>query len=163
MAYDTTDLVTVAQLKKNAQKTIALAASLEEKINNRIAGVHTYGGTKTFAQLTNALLDKAHAGYIYNISDDFTTTSDFVEGAGKKCTAGTNVGVAEVSAAVYTETSDDTVNAEKTYYESRNGGYSLPRQQSTSSMFRPAISPTCRPSRSPQQPVTLLDLTPTVK
>ena len=123
MAYDTTDLVTVAQLKKNAQKTIALAASLEEKINNRIAGVHTYGGTKTFAQLTNALLDKAHAGYIYNISDDFTTTSDFVEGAGKKCTAGTNVGVAEVSAAVYTETSDDTVNAEKTYYESRNGGY----------------------------------------
>ena len=29
MAYDTTDLVTVAQLKKNAQKTIALAASLE--------------------------------------------------------------------------------------------------------------------------------------
>ena len=38
-------------------------------------------------------LDAAHLGFVYNISAAFTTTSDFVEGAGKKMKAGTDVGI----------------------------------------------------------------------
>lgn len=45
-------------------------------------------GTITFAELATAA--KA-TGYVYNISDDFITTSDFREGEGKSYTAGTNV------------------------------------------------------------------------
>lgn len=35
--------------------------------------------------------DKAHEGYVYNIESAFTTTANFVEGAGKVYPAGTNV------------------------------------------------------------------------
>lgn len=45
-------------------------------------------GTISFSEL--ALAEKA-TGYVYNISDDFVTTSDFAEGYGKSYTAGTNV------------------------------------------------------------------------
>ena len=45
-------------------------------------------GTVTFAEL--ASVEKA-TGYVYNISNDFVTTDDFHEGAGKSYTAGTNV------------------------------------------------------------------------
>ena len=45
-------------------------------------------GTVTFDEL--ALAEKV-TGYVYNISDDFVTTSNFAEGEGKNYTAGTNV------------------------------------------------------------------------
>ena len=45
-------------------------------------------GTITFAQLSTVSKD---AGYMYNISDDFTTDSTFKEGAGHSYPAGTNV------------------------------------------------------------------------
>lgn len=35
--------------------------------------------------------DKAHEGFVYNIENEFTTTDQFVEGAGKTFPAGTNV------------------------------------------------------------------------
>ena len=123
MAYDLNDLVTVEQLKKSAQKTTAMGAAIEEKFNNKIASVYSYKGSVAFATLTNAMLIAANVGNVYNITDDFTTTADFVEGAGKKHTAGTNVSIAETVAPIYGESSDTSVDAEKTYYISRNGGY----------------------------------------
>lgn len=45
-------------------------------------------GTISFSEL--ATVDKL-TGYVYNISDDFVTTDDFREGAGRSYTAGTNV------------------------------------------------------------------------
>ncbi len=123
MAYDVSDLVTVNQLKKNAQRTTARVNALEEKINNNITSVYKYAGSLAPASLTSALLVKANLGKVYNITGDFTTTADFVEGVGKKYTAGTNVAVAEATAPVYTASSDATVNAGKTYYISRNDGY----------------------------------------
>ena len=126
MAYDTTDLVTVNQLKKSAQKASDKADALEEAINNKLTSVYKARGSKTFTELTTAnpsLLTKANEGNVYNISDAFTTTSDFIEGAGKKHTAGSNVVIVEATAAVYTASSDNTVNAEKAYYIFRNGGY----------------------------------------
>ena len=46
-------------------------------------------GTVTFANLPS--LASADAGDMYNISDEFTTTSDFVEGEGHTMPAGSNV------------------------------------------------------------------------
>jgi hypothetical protein len=46
-------------------------------------------GTTTFSQLP--IVSSATAGDMYNISDEFVTTADFKEGAGKTQSAGTNV------------------------------------------------------------------------
>lgn len=62
-----------------------------ESIKNIVVGLDSAFipmGTISFAELAN--VEKV-AGYVYNISDDFVTTSDFREGAGKSYTAGTNV------------------------------------------------------------------------
>lgn len=125
MAYNNNDLVTVTQLKKSAQRASDRAAALEETINNKLTSVYKIRGSLAFASLTNELLVKANEGNVYNITDAFTTTANFIEGAGKVHTAGSNVVVVEATAAVYTETADTSVNAGKTYYESRNGGYAV--------------------------------------
>lgn len=49
-------------------------------------------GTRTFAQLAPATdLVAGSIGFMWNISDAFTTTADFVEGAGHAVAAGSNV------------------------------------------------------------------------
>lgn len=123
MAFDLNDLVTVKQLQKSAQKAFNKAASLEEAIDNKISSVYKIKGSLAFASLTSALLVKANEGNVYNVTDAFTTTDLFLEGAGKKHTAGSNVVVVEATAPVYTASSDTTVDAEKTYYVNQNGGY----------------------------------------
>lgn len=123
MAFDLNDLVTVKQLQKSAQKAFNKAASLEEAINNKISSVYKIKGSLAFASLTSALLVKANEGNVYNVTDAFTTTDLFLEGAGKKHTAGTNVVIVEATNPVYTVSSDTTVDAGKTYYVNQNGGY----------------------------------------
>ena len=57
-------------------------------------------GTKAFAGLDPTTdLVAANVGFMYNISDAFTTTSDFAEGAGHSIPAGANVYVANVGTA----------------------------------------------------------------
>ena len=57
-------------------------------------------GTKAFAGLTPATdLAAANIGFMWNISDAFTTTADFAEGAGHEIPAGANVYVANVGTA----------------------------------------------------------------
>lgn len=57
-------------------------------------------GTRTFSQLAPSTdLAAANLGFMWNISDAFTTTSDFAEGAGKSVAAGSNVYVANVGTA----------------------------------------------------------------
>lgn len=46
-------------------------------------------------------LTQAHVGWMYNMSAAFTTTSDFVEGAGIEYPAGSNVVIVEYSTGVY--------------------------------------------------------------
>ena len=54
-------------------------------------------GTKTFAQLAPTTdLVAGSLGWMWNISDAFTTTADFAEGAGHSIPAGANVYVANV-------------------------------------------------------------------
>ena len=57
-------------------------------------------GTRTFSQLAPSTdLAAANVGFMWNISDAFTTTSDFAEGSGISVPAGANVYVANVGTA----------------------------------------------------------------
>lgn len=57
-------------------------------------------GTRTFAQLAPSTdLAAGNLGFMWNISDGFTTTADFAEGAGHSIPAGANVYVANVGTA----------------------------------------------------------------
>ena len=125
MAYNLNSAVTMRQFQKAQQRTITEAANLREAIDNKLSSVYKVKGSLAFASLTSALLVKANEGNVYNITDAFTTTADFVEGAGKKHSAGSNVVIVETTTAVFSESSDSTVNAGKTYYVNQNGGYSV--------------------------------------
>lgn len=67
---------------------------MSNAISSAIAATYKPGGSLAFANLPS--LDASHVGFIYNITDDFTTTADFVEGAGTFCKAGANVGIVNV-------------------------------------------------------------------
>lgn len=73
------------------------------KINNKfktLDGAYVIKGSKTFAQLPDLSTATASMiGYVYNISEQFTTTADFVEGTGKIYSAGTNVVIVNTAAA----------------------------------------------------------------
>lgn len=60
-----------------------------------IGTVYKAAGSVAFASLPT--LGAEYEGYVYNVTDSFTTTSDFVEGAGKDYPAGTNVVCIDVS------------------------------------------------------------------
>jgi chemotaxis protein histidine kinase CheA len=60
-----------------------------EAIAEGLAGTLIPMGTVAFANLPN--LSDALEGWMFNISDEFTTTSDFLEGEGKVIPAGSNV------------------------------------------------------------------------
>lgn len=59
------------------------------EVDGKISSVYKPGGSVAFANLPTA--DEAHLGLVYNVTDKFTTTDAFIEGAGGKHTAGTNV------------------------------------------------------------------------
>lgn len=63
-------------------------AAVKKAVDAAVTGVYKVKGSIAFASLpTKGMV----AGDVYNITDDFTTTDAFVEGAGKKCKAGSNV------------------------------------------------------------------------
>lgn len=57
---------------------------------NALSGAYVVRPACTFANLPS-VLTAAMTGYVYNVTTDFTTDSRFVEGIGKKYSAGTNV------------------------------------------------------------------------
>lgn len=66
-------------------------------IQEQIGRVYKPAGSITFANLINTVdLDEENLGNIYNIENSFTTTSDFLEGAGANYPEGTNVAVVQV-------------------------------------------------------------------
>lgn len=68
------------------------SANRAQAIADGLGAVYKPGGSIPYAQLPAAPTEAEH-GYVYNISDSFTTDSRFVEGAGLRCAAGTNVAV----------------------------------------------------------------------
>jgi len=60
-------------------------------VNTKLSSTYKAGGSTAFAALPAA--DAEHLGMVYNVTDAFTTTEGFTEGAGKSYPAGTNVAV----------------------------------------------------------------------
>lgn len=75
------------------------AAQVNTAIDSKIGSTYKAKGSVTFANLP--ALSSANEGFVYNVSDSFTTTSDFVEGAGKSYPAGTNVVIINTSGTTY--------------------------------------------------------------
>ncbi|MBQ9528192.1 MAG: hypothetical protein IJR68_11325 [Fretibacterium sp.] len=69
-------------------------AQVEAAISAAVSGALQPAGSIAFADLP--ALAKANCNKIYNITDAFATTADFVEGAGKSYPAGTNVAIINV-------------------------------------------------------------------
>lgn len=74
---------------KNKVSGLQTAAQVKAAINSALTGVYTPRGSISFANLPQP--QEGNKGYVYNVLDDFTTTSAFVEGAGHSYGAGTNV------------------------------------------------------------------------
>lgn len=75
------------------------ASDVETAINAKISSTYKASGSVAFANLPS--LTSANEGKVYNVTDSFTTTSDFVEGAGKTYPAGTNVVIINISGSTY--------------------------------------------------------------
>ena len=74
-------------------------AYTKAEIDGKMTSAYKAAGSITAAQLTSALLVAANEGKVYNVSDDLTTTADFVEGAGHTHGTGANVAVIEATPA----------------------------------------------------------------
>lgn len=122
----------------NYNQADQISRKIAKKINALDGALH-YRGTITFANIP-ATITKAMVGYVYNISDSFTTDARFVEGAGKIYPAGTDIEVADQSTyeavtpvgsenpvtegwyeydatvGKYFLSEDTTVDSQKTYY-----------------------------------------------
>ena len=92
--YQTQAIAAITGL--SAETVEAALAELLGKINALPSAI-VPKGSKAFAGLTPATdLAAANLGFMWNITDAFTTTADFAEGAGHKIPAGANVYVANV-------------------------------------------------------------------
>ena len=118
----------------NAEQLMKAIADKLHELN----GAYILKGSTTFANLPS-VLTKSMTGFVYNVTDAFTTDARFLEGAGKKYGPGANVAITDQS--TYTEVTpagtenpsqegwyelvegayvlseDTTVNSEKTYYQ----------------------------------------------
>lgn len=68
----------------------------KSEIDGKISSVYKPAGSVTFAGLPGTPA-AAQSGFVYNVTDAFTTDARFVEGAGKSHPVGTNVVVVAVS------------------------------------------------------------------
>lgn len=90
-----------------------------------LGGAYVAKGSKTFAEIP-ATPSTAQLGYVFNITEDFTTDARFIEGAGKKYPAGTNIVVIDASTIEYTEvTPDGSENPSEEWYEENGGVYTI--------------------------------------
>lgn len=75
----------------------------QTEIDNKVAAALTSAivpkGSVAFAKLPTPA--KANLGFMYNVTDAFTTTASFVEGAGKAYAAGANVYVVDAGEGAY--------------------------------------------------------------
>jgi hypothetical protein len=102
---------------------IVLMGGIADKFAS-LGGAYKFRGSIAFANLPGTLT-QAMAGYVYNLTDDFTTDARFIEGAGKKYKAGTNVSVADLSTYdTVTPEAGDNPSTEG-WYEEVSGKYVL--------------------------------------
>lgn len=78
-------------------RTQELIDEIKERLDTKVDKTDTPykpGGSIPFANLPALVAE--NTGYVYNISDSFETTSDFIDGEGIKCDAGTDVAIVSV-------------------------------------------------------------------
>lgn len=75
------------------------SSQVETAINNKIGSTYKAKGSIAFSSLP--ALTSANEGNVYNITNSFTTTADFVEGAGNTYPSGTNVVIVNTSGSTY--------------------------------------------------------------
>ena len=89
--------------KADAATTLAgygiIDAYTKTEIDGKISSVYKPAGSVSFADLPAA--SEANMGKVYNVTTAFTTTADFIEGAGKKHPAGTNVAIVSTGEGTY--------------------------------------------------------------
>ena len=68
-------------------------AYTKDEVNSKLSSVYKPQGSIAFASLPTPSADVL--GFVYNVSDAFTTTASFLEGAGKAYPAGTNVAIVQ--------------------------------------------------------------------
>lgn len=97
---DTAEADAVATSKTYTNEQLAAAKTeLQTEINSKISTAYKVKGSSTFANLPTP--SEAEEGYVWNITEEFTTTAAFVEGANKKYPAGTNIVCIEESEGVF--------------------------------------------------------------
>ena len=87
-AYEAADTTLTEKFGEYYNKT-ETESKIDEKINVAISTTYRAAGSIAFEALPE--LAASEEGKVYNISNEFTTTGNFVEGAGKKYPVGTNV------------------------------------------------------------------------
>lgn len=70
-----------------------ILSGVQEIVDTAVSTAWKAGGSMAPTGLTASLLVKANEGKVYNMSDSGTTDSNFMEGAGKPYTAGTDIAV----------------------------------------------------------------------
>lgn len=70
-------------------------SEVDDKIASAISATYKASGSIAFENLPT--LAETNLGKVYNITTTFTTTADFVEGAGNSYPAGTNVAIVQVN------------------------------------------------------------------
>lgn len=73
--------------------------AVHQYVGAKLGAALSYKGSIPFASLPD--LGAENAGHVYNITDAFVTTANFIEGEGHSYAAGQNVAIAEVSSGVY--------------------------------------------------------------
>lgn len=84
-----------------------------------LGGAYKPHGSIAFADLPQP--SAANLGYMWNITDSFTTDARFIEGAGKSYSAGTNVGVIQSGSSYYLDVYGNFVDLSN--YAQNNGTY----------------------------------------
>lgn len=74
------------------QSKLGTAESNIEELQNIVSNAYTIKGSIAFENLPTEI----NIGWVYNISNDFITTDNFIEGAGIQCKAGTNIVVVNI-------------------------------------------------------------------
>lgn len=95
---NTTQIATTAFVNSAVSgKANAADVYTKTEIDNKLSSTFKPGGSVAFQNLP--ALSAGNLGKIVNVTDSFTTTSSFVEGAGKTYPAGTNVAIVDVGSA----------------------------------------------------------------
>lgn len=102
-AYTKTQVDTSLAAKADTATTISgygiTDAYTKAEVDAKITATYKPKGSLAASGIAASLLVAANEGNVYNVTEAFTTTADFVEGAGKTHPAGSNIVIVNTAAA----------------------------------------------------------------